>query len=311
MKRILTFTLLGALASASLAQPGQQRVGPRGPRSSGDRFQPTDVAFKSEFTAKIEGEFRIIQANGIPDHQTGQFPNRGNPHSIQPQNYSYRVPADPKVARTATPLGMYPFGIAVNGVVYDPRAAEWWNGARNSIWQYEPLTSHVTLGADMNDAHVQPSGAYHYHGVPTELFKRKTGGKPEMILLGWAADGFPMYGPYGLNDPKNSKSGVRKMKTSYQLKKGDRPAGNQGPGGAYDGSFTADWTYVKGLGDLDECNGRFGVTPEFPTGICHYYITDEFPFVSRQFRGTPDSSFQRRGGPGGNRPPPGQRPRKR
>ena len=120
-----------------------------------------------------------------------------------------------------------------------------------------------------------------------------------MVLLGWAADGFPIYGPHGLNNPKDPKSGIRRMKSSYQLKKGARPGGSQGPGGAYDGSFTADWIYVKGAGNLDECNGRFGVTPEFPTGIYHYHVTGEFPFVPRQFRGTPDTSFMRRGGPGG------------
>ena len=47
------------------------------------------------------------------------------------------------------------------------------------------------------------------------------------------------------------------------------------------GAFTQDWEYVEGLGDLDECNGRVGVTPEFPEGIYHYYANDTFPFVSR------------------------------
>src|SRR5262249_28293836 len=56
-------------------------------------------------------------------------------------------------------------------------------------------------------------------------------------------------------------------------------------------------------GDLDECNGRFGVTPEFPEGIYHYYVTEEFPFVGRMWRGTPDPSFSK--GPGGPRRGPG------
>jgi hypothetical protein len=81
------------------------------------------------------------------------------------------------------------------------------------------------------------------------------------------------------------------MHSSYRLKNGTRP---NGPGGAYDGKFTADYEYVKGSGDLDECNGRFGVTPEFPQGTYHYYITDEFPWISRFWRGTPDTSFMKR-----------------
>ena len=40
-----------------------------------------------------------------------------------------------------------------------------------------------------------------------------------------------------------------------------------------------------GLGDLDECNGRTGVTPEFPKGIYHYYATDTFPHLQRCVKG--------------------------
>src|SRR5207249_891298 len=64
-----------------------------------------------------------------------------------------------------------------------------------------------------------------------------------------------------------------------------------------------DYEFVKDSGDLDECNGRFGATPEFPQGIYHYYITEEFPYISRLWRGTPDPSFFKRGpGPGGRGP---------
>jgi hypothetical protein len=63
------------------------------------------------------------------------------------------------------------------------------------------------------------------------------------------------------------------------------------------GSFVQDYEYVAGLGDLDQCNGRTGVTPEFPSGIYHYMITTTFPFVHRCVRGTPSG--------GGPPPPPG------
>lgn len=52
------------------------------------------------------------------------------------------------------------------------------------------------------------------------------------------------------------------------------------------GVFTQDYEYVAGLGDLDECNGRTGVTPEFPNGIYHYYITDSYPYIQRCVKGT-------------------------
>jgi hypothetical protein len=43
--------------------------------------------------------------------------------------------------------------------------------------------------------------------------------------------------------------------------------------------------YVEGAGDLDECNGRTGVTPEFPAGTYHYYATDTYPFLQRCVKG--------------------------
>ena len=51
------------------------------------------------------------------------------------------------------------------------------------------------------------------------------------------------------------------------------------------GAFTQDFQYVEGSGDLDECNGRIGVTPEFPDGIYYYVVTDDFPYFSRSLKG--------------------------
>ena len=124
----------------------------------------------------------------------------------------------------------------------------------------------------------------------------------KMLLVGYAADGFPIYTSYGYSVATDAKSPLKKMRSSYRLKQGQRPGEPNGPGGKYDGQFTADYEYVKGSGDLDECNGRFGVTPEYPQGIYHYYITEEFPFVSRFWRGTPDASFKKPW------PRPGSRP---
>jgi len=119
----------------------------------------------------------------------------------------------------------------------------------------------------------------------------------KMMLVGYAADGFPIYTSYGHNVAIDPASPLRKMRSSWRLKKGQRTGG---PGGNYDGRFTADYEYVASSGDLDECNGRFGVTPEYPQGIYHYYVTEEFPQISRFWLGTPDSSFMKRGpGPGG------------
>lgn len=239
------------------------------------------------------GKTRTITANGIPDHGTGRFPNSGNPNSISAQSYTFTVPAEPKKAGRTTQVERFPFGIAVNGVLFDPATAEFWNNDRN--WNYEALSGKVDLGLDGNNAHVQPNGAYHYHGIPEGLLTR-LGAQSAPVLIGYAADGFPIYGPYGYSDPEDAGSGTMELRSGYVLKSGERSGG---PGGSYDGTFTADYTFAGG-GDLDECNGRTGVTPEYPEGIYHYVITDSFPYVPRCLKGTPDSSFtsiaDRRGG---------------
>ncbi|HBL47568.1 MAG TPA: hypothetical protein DDZ90_29700, partial [Planctomycetaceae bacterium] len=119
------------------------------------------------------------------------------------------------------------FGIAVNGVVFDPGTAEFWNRDFRSGWNYEALSGKINLGLDQSNAHVQPTGAYHYHGLPHALISRQ-GKENEMTLIGVAADGFPIYSQYGYTDPDDATSKLLKMKSSYQIKKGSRPGG---PGG--------------------------------------------------------------------------------
>ena len=243
---------------------------------------------------EIEGDKRIIKSNGIPDHEVGRFPNRGNPNGIQAQNYHYEVALKPQVAREAVVLVRQPFGIALNGVLLDPGTAEFFQRDRNSEWNYEALSGAVKLGLDQNHAHVQPNGAYHYHGLPSKLFEMLSGGEQVMTLIGWAADGFPIYGLYGTKDPLDAGSEIVELKSSYQIKAGSRPTGSDSPEGDYDGSFTIDYEYVANSGDLDECGGRFGVTPEFTQGTYYYVLTEDFPFIPRMFKGEPDPSFERR-----------------
>jgi hypothetical protein len=258
-----------------------------------------------------EGGLRRIRSNGLPDHVPGQFPNAHNPNTIRAQDYNFTVPLKPEKLAEAAPFRMQPFGVAVNGVVFDPFAAEWWRGDPSSGWQYEPQSGAIDLGLDDSNAHVQPNGAYHYHGIPHGLLKRLSQGGKRMTLLGWAADGFPIYGPLAHDKADDASSPLRGLKSGYRVKKGARPA-DGGPGGGYDGSFVQDYEWVAGQGDLDASNGRHGVTPEFPKGTYYYVLTDHYPYIPRQFAGKPDSSFERRGpprGPGGfGFGPPGMGP---
>ena len=251
----------------------------------------------SEVEITINDSQRIITANGLPDHDTGRFPNRDNPHRITAQSYRYTIPLHPVAAEEPIALRRQPFGIAVNGVLFDPGTAEAWQDDQRSGWHYDALGGAFSLGLDTNNAHVQPNGAYHYHGIPVDLLERLSGGEPRMTLLGWAADGFPIYGRWAYQDPGDATSAVVALRSSYQLKAGARPSAGGQPGGTYDGVFVEDFEYVAERGNLDECSGRYGVTPEFPAGTYYYVLTDDFPFVPRFFRAAPDPSFARRGGP--------------
>lgn len=297
--------IVTCLAAPAFAHPGHEVE----PMTDQEVFYVAAFAkMQNEVAITVKGETRHITSNGIPVHKTGNFPSRGNPNSISEQSYSYRVPAEPKVANKTTSVYGQPFGVALNGVPFDPGTAEVWSkqgrtqirGAHNNknLWNYDALSGKINLGIDSSNAHVQPSGAYHYHGIPNGLvaLRKKELSKPAMVLVGYAADGFPIYSEYAHDDADDASSTLRKMKPSFRLKGGTRPGGDDAPAGKFDGTFNQDFEYVEGLGDLDECNGRTGVTPEYPDGTYYYVLTEDFPMIPRAFRGTPDESFERRRG---------------
>jgi hypothetical protein len=91
----------------------------------------------------------------------------------------------------------------------------------------------------------------------------------ELVLSGYAAEGFPRYGQLGYSDSKDAASPVKKLRSSYRPRTGERPGGELGPGGPCDGTFNQEREYVAGSGDLDQCNARFSITPEYPQGTYH------------------------------------------
>ncbi len=247
-------------------------------------------------TWSCSNTLRSLTANGLPDHAVGTFPNQDNPNTIAAQNISVSVTVAPTPTNIVTPRSAPPDkpGIALNGIVFDPGTAGTCNdtgatcslgGASVGSWNIEALgQASFRFGTDANNAHVQPGGVYHYHAVPEGLVSKLHPGAAAMTLVGWAADGFPIYARYGYTVATDSGSALKVMASSYRIKaapSANRPAVTLYPMG----TFTQDYEYVAGSGDLDECNGRTGVTPEFPTGVYHYYATDTFPYVQRCVKG--------------------------
>ncbi len=267
------------------------------------------LSWQNAFSESQQGNFRVINVNSIPVHKVGKF-GQGtgslNPNAISEQSESYSISINPSEASQFTPLLLttgstvgpqYSFGILLNGVELDPVAAEPFPHTSrtdpNVNWEWNLEALNVNLGLDCNNAHVQPNGKYHYHGKPTRFLTRLGISDSKMNLIGYAADGFPIYYKYAFDNATDSTSAVETMKSSYQLKQGNRSGdGLTAPCGAFDGIYSNDYEFVDGLGDLDEANGRSGVTPEFPNGTYYYVLTDEFPSIPRMFRGSPSIDFK-------------------
>jgi YHYH protein/Repeat of unknown function (DUF5648) len=236
---------------------------------------------------------RNLTANGLPDHAVGAFPNANNPNAIAAQSVSASLNLTPSYNGSVRTMGgpAGTTGYVLNGVKIDAATAGTCNDTGSNCtaignvgsWNIEAINSGFNFGTDSNNAHVQPGGTYHYHGMP-EGFIARLGKGATMTLIGWAADGYPIYARYGYATASSANSPIKIIASSYRLKSSvpsNRPSTSQ-----YKlGTFQQDYEYVSGSGDLDECNGRNGVTPEFPSGTYHYFAIDTYPFLQRCVKG--------------------------
>jgi len=283
---------------------------------------------------------RHIDANGIPNHCVDQSYHT----PIKAQNYHFKVPLNPTPAGTTTKVTICPtpfstppqrFGVALNGVVFDPEDVAIWletepkcagttptppgktftdcidNVAVKTAadcsyvrWQVDPeekvvdlssimCCSKAELDMDNHIAHTQNTGIYHYHTLTAETAAAiagvtKTSLGSGMTLVGWAFDGSPIYWKYG--ELKRGDKPIT-MKSWWTLKKARKGGGDPVPDVKKFplGTFVNDYEYAKGTGDgaLDECNGKVCYSPDFDKIIYCYFITEEFPYIPRCFRGTP------------------------
>ncbi len=231
-------------------------------------------AISNQVRVTESSDMRCISSNGYPDHSIGQFPNSGNPHSISAQSIQFCVTATPEKTSRATEVETV--GIAENGVIIRPGTADYYDASSprgfsrdgSSGWNLEGMGASELLGLDQNNAHVDQRGLYHYHGVPPTLAATVTN---EDTRIGWAADGFEIH-YVGDN-----------ARPSYQLKSGTR---STAPGGTYDGTYNEDFEYVRGLGNLDECNGAM------LNGTYTYFATDTYPFYPRCLYGSQVTVFR-------------------
>lgn len=268
----------------------------------------TDITIGNGFNASVtitaSDDTCTFTSNAIPNHNfnddTAHFANQ-----VAEQQQTYQLPRNPSFAIATTGLSQQiNNGIMLNGVIidllsagcYDPSSPQASDGSRGDDagitpigcqsthpWLADPMGVFHRFGADQHNAHTQPGGIYHYHGNPNALFDDNPGenGSP---VIGFAADGFPIYGSY-FYDAATDR--VRKAESGYSLKASrEDVAGYQTPPGIPDGKYINDWEFTN-AGDLDECNGMT------VNGQYGYYVIDEYPYIINCYRGTPHSSFRK------------------
>lgn len=268
------------------------------------------------------------------------------------QKTMFRIPRTNAVPATKSLSGGGAIGMFVDGVaMFNNWDAYYWNGSADTAstgssgyWNRDAYVNEG-LTFDPGNAHQPGSGQYHYHANPpalryllgdhvnynsvTKVYTEATNTPAKHSpILGWAADGFPIYGPYGYSVSNNASSTIKRMVSGYVLRNGQYGTSNlttygritipawsarlhnvasnilSGPAvstsyplGRYmeDNDYLGDHGYVQGVDfDLDEYNGRYCVTPEFPGGTYAYFVailadgTPAYPYnIGMGYYGTP------------------------
>lgn len=170
--------------TAHAAAPAAAAPAPPATRPATNPAHP----FRANVKVDVTDDFFIVHSTGIPDHDTGKFPNAHNPNTIREQNYTFKVPRHPKLSDKVTRTPMGPIGVAVNGVpFYNPYTREGQDAAKSEVF-------------DECCGHPDPLGRYHYHIYPKCIHTSFTDAPAEHSpLIGFAFDGFPIFGPNGDN----------------------------------------------------------------------------------------------------------------
>ena len=285
--------------------------------------------FQCEVSVSFTSTTMEINSNSIPNHNwLSAFAANAEEQSesftivLEPVNdtdgghSSANCPASNGAYECAPARG--PVGIAVNGVpIFGPEEGPGGDAVALEFLYFNEDRQPIDLG--YCGAHNGPSGVHYHYDAMCQFWDDPNGqtivnydytdldSTQHSPIIGWAFDGYPIYGMYAWDD----NGQVAPMKSSYEVERSSE-GGDQGYNGI------DDWNYVSGLGDLDQCNGRFGPTPEYPDGT-YYYVstpisastktvvnTDSqtvpmigFPYFLLCYHGEADMSNADAGGPGG------------
>ena len=264
-------------------------------------------------------DFVYITATGIPAYPTGPFQD-GNPSQAADQEAIYKMPLDPQEnTGNADNSTAGNIGVFINGVsLFDYRDGVAWNPQTNALcggpgnppcpggmgttqdWNRDAIPAEKP-GFDCSKAH-PAMGNYHHHQNPS-AFKLDIDVVSDVCnlydaeglyvidenehspLIGYAYDGFPIYGAYAYANTDGT-GGITRIKSGYSLRTDMTVRDTHADGSSVDtgapindtyflGYFREDYQYIASDEPdfLDEHNGRYAVTPEYPDGTYAYYAT--------------------------------------
>lgn len=177
--------------------------------------------------------------------------------------------------RTQTPASSGPsvpggqMGIMYDGsVFFHPGDAQSYNNA--GVWN---RLAYYFEGVDMDpyNGHSTPDQMYHHHFDNLALHDWDS--TKHSPIVAYSFDGYPVYGPFGYANTDGT-GGITRMKTSYSTKTYTTRTNGPAVNTQYPiGCFIEDWQYTAGSGHLDDHNGRFCKTPEYPNGTYAYFTT--------------------------------------
>jgi YHYH protein/Secretion system C-terminal sorting domain len=258
-----------------------------------------------------------VKSTGVPSY----YADGGSLFSAKDMTNVFKLPRTQTVATTATRTYLRDegaIGVLKDGsVILSPGDGKTYNSA--GVW-HQLAYKFESGDFDTTKGHSTPSGQYHHHvAVNQSTLNSLTDSSTHSPLIGYAFDGYPVYGPYGYTNVngtgaiKRMTSGwaVRNITTRTTLPDGST-ASSAGPTIALQalGKYYEDYAYTAGSGDLDQYNGRFCITPEYPSGTYCYFTTLDsslnpfFPyFIGDYFYGVVQSGNM--GPTGGNNTVPG------
>lgn len=222
-----------------------------------------------------------VSASCVPSYSIG--PWTANPNTPVNQNFVYKFTRTPQQNTGApTTVGMGHTGVWTNGVsIFNVSDGMSYNNA--GVWN---RNAYFWEGISFDDClgHPAPNGEYHHHVSPRCLYNITDSTKHSPII-GYAFDGYPVYGAWAYTNT-NGTGAFKRMRSSYTTTSTSTRANGPAVNSTYPvGCFMEDYVFTSGAGDLDFRNGRFCVTPEYPSGTYAYFVTldgnldPQFPYT--------------------------------